>query len=678
MKVILDKNKSFKDYWQKVKAFFAKAWACWKKISSSLYFKAVSVIFHFLVVPGVVNWCMNEFFLEISPHRDIQMASAYLFSYILVILFNALLTAITTSSVAANTILSLAGYIFSVCQHVKIRMTDNPVFFSDLNFIRSAGTLNDLVAEVSIWDMITEVTDTIVKFGIITAVIMVLGVILSFRLKYKWAGISVGGVALAALTFFIAPIEPFNDFTLNTFYEYDQRASDYPTTSIKYYYRFGVVSGMYGQAVESRIYAPDGYDSSNIKDILGNASANSNDEFKGAWGDCNIIMVFNESFWDIQQVGGFKFNTPTGTSLTPNYDKLSEEGHVFNMISPSFGGLSANPEFEMMTSSNLSLYAPGFVPYTQMYNDKTFEGTPNFMHSLKDGGYYNKIIDSWEDTLFDAKKVYSFFGVDNVIYRYNGLKVSNNQMLAGRPSDRFLADQIISFIESDEWKDRENFFVMTLTGQLHGSYYQSKYPAHYYCVNITDVPEAYKENSEQIIGSVKCFAQGLYDADRMLGKLYDYINTLDEKTIIIFYGDHLPNVRGIEAESNGDRNTIYDLDYFNTDDDVLNSYRRYDTECLIVGNFDLGEQDVEWLNYDLIMPYVLHRIDLPEGYVFNEYYDFLYEQRKLFPASNSYVAADKEGNLYSIFDLPEELQKQYDLRKQVNYWYFHDSKNERE
>ena len=43
------------------------------------------------------------------------------------------------------------------------------------------------------------------------------------------------------------------------------------------------------------------------------------------------------------------------------------------------------------------------------------------------------------------------------------------------------------------------------------------------------------------------------------------------------------------------------------------------------------------------------------------------------PAANDYVAADTEGNLYSMYELPEELQKYYNLRKQMNYRYFHDN-----
>lgn len=640
----------------------------------SKWFFGIKCVYNFLVVPCVINYCINNFFLESnSKITDTIFDSGYLFSYILVVLFYGLFTAVTTSSIAANVTFSVVAYVFSAVQFIKIQMSDNPVYFSDINFFRSTGTLGDLVSEVSIPELLGKISPQLWKYGIILLFVMAFGILLRFRIKYKWAGISVGAGVLAMLTLLLAPVQPLNTFTLNTFYKYDQRNSDYPTTSLKYYIRYGVISGMYGQAIESRVFKPDGYDKEYLDNVLAEAVINARDEYEGTWGDCNIIMVFSESFWDIEQLGEFEFSTPTGTELTENYERLAKEGHVFKMISPVFGGLSANSEFEIFTGSNLAVYSPGFVPYTQMYDSEKYEGTPNFFDILGESDYYNKIITAWEDSLFDRTKVYPFFGIDDTDFRH---ELRGVKKLAGRPSDDYLADQVIKFIEGDEWRENDNFFVMINTAQLHGSYYEGKYLdkdsngnllKDNYTVSVTKAPENY---SRYMKGSVRCYAQGLYDADRQLGKLYDYIQTLEERTVIIFYGDHLPNLKSITLLNGADDyERIFTLPYFNTESDIMNVYRKYDTECLMVGNFDMGEQDVEWLNYELLMAYVMHRADVKT----DAYYDFLYTQRNEFPAANDYVAADTEGNLYSMYELPENLKKQYDLRKQINYRYFHDN-----
>lgn len=649
----------------------AKEWA--KKFFNSKWFTVIKWVYHFLLVPCIINLCINNFFLNTTSITDTQFISGYFFSYILVVLFNALLTCITTSSIASNAVISVVGFVFSAVQYVKVQMSDNPVYFSDINFFRSAGTLGDLVSEISVIDLFKQISDELWKFGLIAAAMIIGGILLHFRIKYKWHGIAVGGTALLLLFLIIAPIEPLNTFTLNTFYKYDERDSDYPTTSLKYYLRYGVISGMYGQAVESRIFEPKGYDPEYLDKVLADAVEQAQDKYKGTWGDCNIIMVFSESFWDIDQLGEFEFETPTGTELTPNYEKLAQEGHVFKMISPVFGGLSANAEFEVFTGSNLAVYSPGFVPYTQMYDSEDFEGTPNFFDTLGESGYYSKIITAWEDSLFDRTKVYPFFGINDTDFRH---ELKGVRRLAGRPSDDYLADQVIKFVEGDEWRENENYFVMINTAQLHGSYYEGKYIdkdsegtviRDNYTVKVTKTPADY---SVYMKGSIRCYAQGLYDADRQLGKLYNYISGLEENTVIIFYGDHLPNLKSItDHDKDGEYERIANLPYFNTGDNILDTYRKYDTECLMVANFDMGEQDVEWLNYELLMAYVMHRADVET----DPYFDFLYAQRNTLPAANDYVAADTEGNLYSMYELPEELQKYYNLRKQMNYRYFHDN-----
>ena len=52
--------------------------------------------------------------------------------------------------------------------------------------------------------------------------------------------------------------------------------------------------------------------------------------------------------------------------------------------------------------------------------------------------------------------------------------------------------------------------------------------------------DASNEAGKDLNDTVKSYAEGMYKADKELGRLYNYIQTLDEETIIVFFGDHLP------------------------------------------------------------------------------------------------------------------------------------------
>jgi len=50
--------------------------------------------------------------------------------------------------------------------------------------------------------------------------------------------------------------------------------------------------------------------------------------------------------------------------------------------------------------------------------------------------------------------------------------------------------------------------------------------------------------SESVFNTVTTFTHGLADADIMLGMLVDYIDNRDRPTVMLFFGDHLPNLGG--------------------------------------------------------------------------------------------------------------------------------------
>ena len=150
----------------------------------------------------------------------------------------------------------------------------------------------------------------------------------------------------------------------------------------------------------------------------------------------------------------------------------------------------------------------------------------------------------------------------------------------------------------------------------------------------------------------------------VLKRLYDYINTIDKKTIIIFIGDHLPYLSNSKGE-----NIIDKLNYFNTKDNLLNLYRKYSVEALVLSNFDIDYDDTEYLSPDLLIPYVLKSNQTK----MNSYYNYLIEKSKsILPSYNRNVAVDCDGKIYDINKLPKDMKKEYDLRNSIQYHLYYE------
>lgn len=542
------------------------------------------------------------------------------------------------------TVLGIFFILLSSINQIKMSYTKEPVLLSDVLYLNSTGELVGIIQGSFISTLSTFIVPLLIEI-----VLFIVGIVIARRIcgniqiSTGKARILIGGLTMVILILLFTPIKPINNFVKRTIFEENKR-KDYEcyTTMSQYYVSYGLIGGMYGQVLESRIQEPEDYN----EEIVNMELANAKDNEVKTLGKPNIIVVFSESFWDVEQLEEVEFNK----EVTPNFNKLKEKGLSFNMVSPVYGGISANVEYEFLTGSNVAYFNRGYVPYMQLYNNKTYYNRPSMIAELKNNGYKTKIVPCTSAGLFNCGRFYKYVGVDEVEYITD---VDDKYIKGKYVSDEYVTDKIIEEFEKKN-KD-ERLFYMTLTMQAHMPYAKDKYDK--YDVDIEKSNLSQEEND-----TLASYAQGIYDADKQLGRLYEYIQTLDEPTIIVFYGDHLPYLYC------GNENVIDSLGYFNTGDTTLDNYRLYNTQSLIVGNFDI-EKDAEntkYLSPDLLGAYILNNMDIK----IDNYYKWLYSSRKTIGAMNYFVVVDYNGNLVDTYNLDNELEKLYKLRRNIEYKLF--------
>lgn len=576
--------------------------------------------------------------LKYNVIYDICIQSV-LFSGFLLTLIYLIMLGITKKSATSNLIMIILLGIFSIVNIFKVYYTNDPILFSDILFINSSSEILDIINGT----ILDAIKNNIIS--IIVYILISIGIgYLSYKNQYEVNKISLRVIfiiiPIAIFTLLLLPTKEFRNFMLNKFYNIDSRKDFYATTTnLKYYAKYGTVSGMYEQYLENLILEPTGYNEKEIKKEVTNIR-DDDKSFKKP----NIIVVFAESFWDIDQLDEVTFDK----EVTSNFNKLKEEGIFFNMISPSYGGISANVEFEFLTGANLAYFGKGYVPYMQLYTNDSYYNRPSIIQELENNDYYTKIEAYTSKKLFNCGKFYEYIGVDST--KYN-TKVAKKYKKGKYVSDEHVIDQIIEEFDNKEPGKRE--FYMTLTMQAHMPYKLSKYKEY-------DVKVKKSNLSKEMNDTLQSYAQGIYDTDKQLGRLYEYIQTLDEPTMIVFYGDHLPYL-----DTNG-KNILDELEYFNTKDQNLNNFRKYNTQSLILANFKIKEDNYKYIGPDLLSAYVLNRMDIK----ISDYYKWLYTNINILPTYNGYVAVDQEGNTYNTKQLPKELKNNYDFRNSVQYKYF--------
>ena len=236
----------------------------------------------------------------------------------------------------------------------------------------------------------------------------------------------------------------------------------------------------------------------------------------------DIIMVMSESFWDPTRL--------PGTTITPDpmpTVRVLQSGHV---LSPEFGGMTANVEFEALTGFSNAFLPYGSIPYQQYVRTPV----PSLAKFLKGEGYNTRAFHPFAGWFWNRASVYRAFGFDRFLSEESLPILAKRGPLA---ADTAFVDEII---REASWAVRP-FFYFAVTLQGHGPYEPGRYPDSRIAVK-GPMSEASRE-------SLKTYATGVADADRSLARLIEWASNRERPTIIAFFGDHLPPLGQVYPET---------------------------------------------------------------------------------------------------------------------------------
>lgn len=292
----------------------------------------------------------------------------------------------------------------------------------------------------------------------------------------------------------------------------------------------------------------------------------------------NIIFVMNESFSDLSYVGKLKTDTP----YMQYFKSLTKEHPHGKLLVSVLGGGTCNTEFELLTSLSMLNMPNNCYTYMQHITGEI----PSLASYLKGYGYRAVAMHPFYEICWKRNSVYPFMGFDDFISGEDmsddhGIYVSADRWEKGFGADVEYVRTLISdsffykeLIEEFESKgEDEKMFIFALTVQNHSSY---EYEGDDF---VTDVhitsPEGDFPRAEQYLSLIK-------DSDEALEELITYFEGVDEKTMIVFFGDHQPNV---------EHQLINLLAPYRQQ--IVNSYlSRYLTPFVIWTNYDIGDDDL--------------------------------------------------------------------------------------
>lgn len=322
----------------------------------------------------------------------------------------------------------------------------------------------------------------------------------------------------------------------------------------------------------------------------------------------NVLVIMNESFADLTM----SYNMDLSDDPLEFYHELITRDNVVSgvMHSSQFGGGTANVEYECITQNATAFLPSGSMPYQQYISGKVKQSMVAYMNRL---GYTTYGIHSWEKSGYSREKIYKLLGFDYSFFKEN---MSNLQFMRnGYSSDQSTYEVYYDIMNNKP--DGEKNFSFIVTMQNHLPY------------NDVDPDQIKFLDADNAVIS---YLQSEYLADKALKNLIEYLSGYEEDVILLFFGDHQPNL------NQGD---LYSLTG-NYDENSASQVVPF----FIWANYDIEKKDNIDTSANYLESLLLDAAKMPK----DSYTKYIEDLRSELPVITNHYCIGNDGDLYEIND----------------------------
>lgn len=322
---------------------------------------------------------------------------------------------------------------------------------------------------------------------------------------------------------------------------------------------YGVAVSMVSNIRQMRVSPSEEYSAQLVKDLYkkfteNNQALEKNDQRP------NIIMIMNESFSDLSVIS----DVINSDEIMPYFNSLSENVVSGKAYASTIGGGTANTEYEVLTGNTMA-FVQGSVPYQQFVLKNSY----SIVRTLKELGYYTAAVHPYYKNGYNRMNVYPRLGFDHFfdIDDFDSPQLSRDRYITDVESYK----KVIELFEECKRAGKQAF-IFNVTIQNHSDYLSG-----YWGDQVIRLP-----GYEGEFPDVEEYLTLMKQSDDALQVLIDYFTAVKEPTVILFFGDHQPNVRNEFYETMKGKS----LEDWNLEE----IQQRYEIPFMIWANYDIKEK----------------------------------------------------------------------------------------
>lgn len=267
--------------------------------------------------------------------------------------------------------------------------------------------------------------------------------------------------------------------------------------------------------------------------------------------DNTVIMVLSETFSDPTRVPGVSF----AEDPMPNIRQIKSETTSGLMLSPGYGGGTANIEYQALTGLSMANYSNTLsIAYQQLVPGQKWDQSLNQLWNEKNGEDSSVAFHAYNRNMYFRDINYKKFGFSKFYATDGKPKLTNLYPIdsAWYASDESFYSQVLKKMQSSDG----NKFYQVVTMQNHMPY-EDIYADNQF--KELDTSENLQENERL---NIETYTKGLNYTDQSTQDFLNALNNIDRPITVIFYGDHLPGIYSTAYSDSDNILGLHETDYF--------------------------------------------------------------------------------------------------------------------
>ncbi|HJD88904.1 MAG TPA: LTA synthase family protein, partial [Bifidobacterium animalis] len=280
--------------------------------------------------------------------------------------------------------------------------------------------------------------------------------------------------------------------------------------------------------------------------------------------DSTVVMVLPESFSDPNRVPGVHFDKDPMPNIR-NLDSTTTSGL---MLSPGYGGGTANIEFRQLTGLSMANYnASLLTPYQQLLPQCSQFYSFNTIWNAACGEAYSTSCSigyhPYHQSFYMRQANYKkmgfshFYALDSNPTIPHGKQYIGANGEQGYVSDSDAYQNVIDSIRANAKEHKPSRYIQLITMQNHAPYTDLYGPT-----NEFRQTNASAHMPDEERDSIANYAKGMQRTDIATSDFLSALDSIDHPVTVVFYGDHLPGIYTTASQNDENLLALHETNYF--------------------------------------------------------------------------------------------------------------------